>query len=219
MLSSSPPRVPCSTSQSSPVVGMQRRRLDVAMADRPDLRADAFLADKRVVLRNRSVRVDADDLADQAVHVLRLHAPRGDRSIALRDEERAVAVPDQPAAVVLRASPSTAPGDRSPGRSRRAAPRRRRTCRARPRCCSSRSRPARSSSSRSAGSTRTGDRAARRAGRPGRARRRPGRPVTAGESVPSLRDDAQAAGLLGDQHLARRAGTSGPTACRVLRRP
>src|SRR5690606_28860097 len=56
-------------------VRMQRRRLHVAMADRPDLRSRAFLSDERVVLRDAPVRIDPGDLADQAVHLLRLHAP------------------------------------------------------------------------------------------------------------------------------------------------
>ena len=81
---------------------VQRRRLDVAVAERPDLRPHAFLADERVVLGDRAVGVDADDLAEQAVHPLRLHAAFGDRPVAERDEQRAVAAEHQAAAEVQR---------------------------------------------------------------------------------------------------------------------
>src|SRR6185503_8019443 len=81
---------------------IQRRRLHVAMTEGPDLGTDAFLADERVVLGNRSVRIEANDLAEQAVHLLGLHAAFGDRAFTLRDEERAVAIPHQAAAVVQR---------------------------------------------------------------------------------------------------------------------
>ena len=102
MLISSPPRVPCSTSHSSPVVGIERCRLDVAMAERPDLRPHAFLAHERIVFRDRPVGIDSHDLAEQAVHPLRLHAPLGDRSLPQRDEQRAVAAEDQASAEMKR---------------------------------------------------------------------------------------------------------------------
>ena len=185
MLISSPPRVPCSTSHSSPVVGLSVAACDVAVAERPDLRPHAFLADERIVFRDRAVGVDAHDLAEQAVHPLRLHAPFGDRSLAQRDEQRAVAAEDQAAAEVQRRVAATAPGERSPGHPRRAAPRRRPGGRARPPCCSRRRRAARRSSSRSDGSSRSADRARRRAGRPGRAHRPPAGPATGSDSLPS----------------------------------
>ena len=62
-------------------------------------RAPGF-ADKRIVLWNRSVGIDACDLAEHAVHALRLHPAFGDRTLAVRDEERAVAAEHQAAAVV-----------------------------------------------------------------------------------------------------------------------
>ena len=100
MLISSPPRAPCSTSHSSPVVGCSVARLQVAVAVRPDLGPHALLADERVVLGNRTVGVQPHDLAEQAVHLLRLHAALDDGPLALRDEERAVAAPDEAAAEV-----------------------------------------------------------------------------------------------------------------------
>ena len=53
-----------------------------------------------------------------------------------------------------------------------------------------------------AGSAQSRGRARRRAGRPGRARRPAARRRAAGDSLPSLADDAQAARPLGDQHAA-----------------
>ena len=76
------------------------RALDVAVAEGPDLRPHASLADERVVVRDRSVGVDAHNLAEQAVHALGLHAALGSGSLAERDEERPVAAKHQPAAEV-----------------------------------------------------------------------------------------------------------------------
>src|SRR5688572_33202644 len=70
------------------------------ISDRPDLRPHAFLAYERVVFRDRSVGVDAHQLADAAIHLLRLHAAGDDRAIALRDEQRAIAAEHEPAAKV-----------------------------------------------------------------------------------------------------------------------
>ena len=67
---------------------------------RPDLGPHAGLADERVVGGHGAVAVDADDLAEQAVHALRLHAARGDRAIPQGDEQCAVAREDQAAAEV-----------------------------------------------------------------------------------------------------------------------
>src|SRR5262245_12540645 len=72
------------------------------MTVRPDLRADAFLADERVVLRDRSIGVEANDLAEQSVHPLRLHAPFGYRALTERDEERAVTIEDETSTEVER---------------------------------------------------------------------------------------------------------------------
>ena len=201
MLISSPPRVPCSTSHSSPVVGMQRRGLDVAVAERPDLRPHAVLADERVVLRDRAVGVDADDLAEQAVHLLRLHAALGDRALALRDEQRAVAAEHQPAAEVQRrferrrlvidhlhvldarrgAVDELAARDGGVVRAVR--------------------RAARRSSSRSAGSTRSSGSSAT-SSRPPWPRARPPAGRRPAPTACRRRDDAQPAGLLGHEHLA-----------------
>ena len=72
------------------------------MPERPDLRAHAVLADERVVLRHGAVGIEADDLAEQAVHALRLHAALGDRALAERDEQHAVAREHEAAAEVQR---------------------------------------------------------------------------------------------------------------------
>ncbi len=72
------------------------------MTEGPDLGTDAFFADERVVLGNRSVRIEANDLAEQAVHLLGLHAAFGDRAFTLRDEQSAVAIPHQSATVMQR---------------------------------------------------------------------------------------------------------------------
>src|SRR5688572_31840192 len=53
------------------------------ISDRPDLRPHAFLAYERVVFRDRSVGVDAHQLADAAIHLLRLHAARDRKSTRL----------------------------------------------------------------------------------------------------------------------------------------
>src|SRR5690606_36791433 len=66
--------------------GMQRRRLDVAVTDRPDLQAGARLTDERVVFGNGAIGIDPHDLAVEADQVLRLHAAFGDRPVSLRDE-------------------------------------------------------------------------------------------------------------------------------------
>src|SRR5688572_1085115 len=79
---------------------MESRRLDVAVTEGPDLRPHAFLADERIVLRYGAVGVDAHELADQAVHLLRLHAAGSDRPIAEGDEQRAIAIPHQTATEV-----------------------------------------------------------------------------------------------------------------------
>ena len=70
---------------------MHRGGLHVAMTERPDFRPDASLADERIVFGDRAIGIDADNLADAAVHLLSLHAPLGDRAVALRDEQGAVA--------------------------------------------------------------------------------------------------------------------------------
>ena len=81
---------------------MNRRRLDVAVADAEDLLTRVGAADERVVLRDGAVGVDACHLAEQAVHALRLHAPFGDRPLAVRDEQRAVLQEIEPRAEVHR---------------------------------------------------------------------------------------------------------------------
>src|SRR5688572_11405521 len=45
---------------------VQRRRLDVAVTERPDLGSHALLADERVVLGDRAVGIQPDDLAEEA---------------------------------------------------------------------------------------------------------------------------------------------------------
>src|SRR5436309_5149952 len=49
---------------------MKRRSLHVAMAERPDLVTHALRRGKRIVLRNRAIGVEADDLPEQTVHPL-----------------------------------------------------------------------------------------------------------------------------------------------------
>jgi hypothetical protein len=51
--------------------GVERRRLDIAMAERPDLRQRGGAADERIVVRHRPVRVDAHDLAERRREILR----------------------------------------------------------------------------------------------------------------------------------------------------
>ena len=77
------------------------------MAEAPDVAARIGLADERVVLRDRPVAVDANDLAEVRAEILRrieAHAVAG------RDEQRAVASEDEavsevPAADGLRLLP------------------------------------------------------------------------------------------------------------------
>src|SRR5207247_5378623 len=83
---------------------MKRRSLHVAMAERPDLVTHALRTGKRIVLRNRAVGIEADDLPEQTVHPLRLHAPFRDRALALRHKQRAVPVEHEPAAEMRRRS-------------------------------------------------------------------------------------------------------------------
>src|SRR6185503_16216193 len=75
--------------------------LYVAVADRPDLRRDTFAANERIVRRNGAVGIDAYDLAEEAIHALRLHPTRRDGPLALRHEQFPVASEHQPAAEVL----------------------------------------------------------------------------------------------------------------------
>eukprot|EP01041_Mallomonas_annulata_P019308 gene19308-38589_t len=75
-------------------LGMQRRALHVAMADRPDLRLPAL--DPGVVGRCPALGSDPQDLADVVALVLRLVALAV--AVADRDEERACPVEDQPRA-------------------------------------------------------------------------------------------------------------------------
>ena len=82
--------------------GVERRGLHVAMAEGPDLRADAFPADKRIVFRDGAVGIDSHDLAQQAIEPLRLHPSLGNRSLAESDEQRAITAEDQPSAEVQR---------------------------------------------------------------------------------------------------------------------
>src|SRR3569833_768696 len=58
------------------------------MAIRPDLRSYATLSNERIVLGNGTVRVETNDLAEQAAEILRLIAVR--ESLALGDEHLAV---------------------------------------------------------------------------------------------------------------------------------
>ena len=84
---------------------MQRHALIVADAERVDLGTRAGAADEGVVLRNRSVGVDAQDLAHEAVELLRLrpvHRVDADaRGNARRHEQRPVAGLNRPAADAL----------------------------------------------------------------------------------------------------------------------
>src|SRR5262249_8745061 len=68
---------------------MNREAERVAMADRPDIRLVAVLADERVVLGHRAVVAHAHDLAQVRRRVLRPLAPV---AVADRDEEKAVLV-------------------------------------------------------------------------------------------------------------------------------
>jgi hypothetical protein len=81
---------------------MNRHALDVAKAERVDLRMRAGAGDKRVVLRHRSVRIDPQDLAHVAVELLRLRPVDGvdtdARRYRRRDEERAIRRLNQPPA-------------------------------------------------------------------------------------------------------------------------
>ena len=81
---------------------MQERTLHIAMAIGPDLGKCAIRgADKRIVLRDGAVRVDADDLANAALQVLRLHACRQRAAITLGDEQRAILCKDKPRTEML----------------------------------------------------------------------------------------------------------------------
>src|SRR6266540_745057 len=96
MLISSPPRVPCSTDHSSPVAGFSaapctlRCPSDQISGRTPSLPTNGL-----------SFGIEPDDLAEQPVQPLRLHAAFGDRALAERDEERAVRPEDKAAAVML----------------------------------------------------------------------------------------------------------------------
>jgi hypothetical protein len=72
------------------------------MPERPDLGAHSVLADERVVLRHGAVGIEADDLAEQAVHALRLGAALGNGPVAERDEQHAVAREHEATAEVQR---------------------------------------------------------------------------------------------------------------------
>src|SRR5688572_559114 len=79
---------------------MERGTLDVSVTKRPDLRPHALFAHEGVVPWYRAIRINADNLAQQTVHLLRLHAALCNRPVPLRHKQRSVAVPDQPAAEV-----------------------------------------------------------------------------------------------------------------------
>jgi hypothetical protein len=78
--------------------GMQRGRLHIPVADRPDLATRTIPAGERIVRGNAAIGFETHDFAKEAVHALRLHAPRRDGSIAERDEKFSIAREYQSAA-------------------------------------------------------------------------------------------------------------------------
>ena len=211
MLISSPPRVPCSTSHSSPVAGCSVAAWTLRWPNDQISGRTPSLPTNGLSFGIDAVGVDADDLAEQAVHPLRLHAALGDRALALRDEQRAVARRTPAGRRSAAASSATAPGGRSPARSRRAAPRRRRSVPRATAVLFTPPRAARRSSSRSAGWSRTPGRAPRRAGRPGRARpppagRRPARTACRRRSTTRSRPGRSVTSILPSGRNARPHG-------------
>ena len=96
MLISSPPSGPCSFSQSSPVVGMQRPSpCGLRWPTRVDLRQVARLAGERIVGRRRAVVVQAQHLAAVQHRVLRavllLALADGEIQLAVAAEHHAAA--------------------------------------------------------------------------------------------------------------------------------
>ena len=80
---------------------VEGRRLQVAVADGPDLRPGVLAVQERVARRGTPFRLDVDDLADVVLRVLRLVAQV--ESVAQRHEEVALAVEDQARAPVIAA--------------------------------------------------------------------------------------------------------------------
>src|SRR5690606_4538412 len=64
-------------------------RLHVSVTARPDLRLRTVLVHKGIVVRHGAVRVDAQDLAEMAVELLRKAAHLHVRSLTRRDEQLA----------------------------------------------------------------------------------------------------------------------------------
>src|SRR5690606_24449476 len=73
-----------------PALWVERHRLDVAVAERPDLRPRILLADERVVLRHGAVRRDAQHLAEMVVELLRVYAHGRVEAVAGGDVQHAV---------------------------------------------------------------------------------------------------------------------------------
>ncbi len=99
MLTSSPPRGPCSISQSSPEAGWIASALRVAMAVAPDLRLGVGAAGERVACGHRTIGRDPDHLAEMIVETLRLIAEG--EMLAQRDEQIAVVGLRDAAAVMV----------------------------------------------------------------------------------------------------------------------
>ena len=181
---------------------VQRRCLHVAMAVGPDLGPHVGLAHERIVLGHRSVRVEAHDLPEQAVEALCLHAAFGDRPLAERDEQRAVAAEDQASAEVQRRVERRRLTEDDLHVLDARARHRRPAGRARPRCCwcrcpGSAIAPVDQLILLERGIEHDVEQPALSA------RIHGGRPATGSDiCLPSARDDAETAGLFGDQHAA-----------------
>ena len=98
MFNSSPPRAPCSTTQSLPVAGLNGSGLGVAVTVAPDLGLGILAADEGIVGRHGTVRIDAHDFAEMFAEILCrcLHI-----ALAKGDEELAVRREDQPGTEVI----------------------------------------------------------------------------------------------------------------------
>src|SRR5690606_1009851 len=73
-------------------LGIDRGSLNVAVAVGPDLRKRAILIDKRIVVGNRTVGIDADDFAEMRVEFLRLATELLVRALAQCDKKIAIRV-------------------------------------------------------------------------------------------------------------------------------
>ncbi len=69
---------------------IEGRGLDVAMAVRPDLRLRVAAADEGIVARHAAIRIEAHDLAEVTVQILRMHASFRQRALAERQEQFAI---------------------------------------------------------------------------------------------------------------------------------